>query len=143
MTGAEQRTCPACGSLFTWTPAAPRQKFCSTRCRQRWWDRARRRAAKNDDPRGRHDPRRDDAHGHDGRGHDGHGHDTDSIPTGQPPAAIAACPHCRNPVAIVAWLVPPAAASVPAPRDTPARPGKAINSDRTATLKLSPGGEFR
>lgn len=137
MTGAEQRACPACGSQFTWTPAAPRQKFCSTRCRQRWWDRNRRRAAKDDDPRGHHDPRRDDAH--DGHGHDGHG----DIPAGQPPAAVATCPHCRRPVAIVAWLVPPAAANVPARPIEPARPGNTPENDRTATLKLSLGGEFR
>ena len=109
MTGAEQRTCPGCGTAFTWTPAAPRQKFCSTRCRKRWWDRARRRRRRErqdddqrrrpDDQRGRpDDPRRDDPPA-----------------AGQPPAATAACPHCRKPVTIVAWLVPPAAASVPVP----------------------------
>ena len=30
-------------------------------------------------------------------------------------AAEPACPHCRKPVALVAWLVPPAAASVKTP----------------------------
>ena len=103
MTGAQQRACPACGTEFTWTPAAPRQRFCSTPCRQRWWDRNRRqrRRRHGDDPHG-HDPRRpqDD---------DPRGHDDPAI------AAVPACPHCRKPVAIVAWLVPPAAASVTTP----------------------------
>lgn len=119
MTGAEQRACPACGSQFTWTPAAPRQKFCSTHCRQRWWDRNRRRAVQDDNPRGHHNPRRDDAH--DGHGHDGHV----DIPDRQPPTAVATCPHCHRPVAIVAWLVPPAAATVSARPIGPARPGNA------------------
>jgi hypothetical protein len=33
---AEQRPCPVCGTDFTWTPAAPRQKYCSKRCKHRW-----------------------------------------------------------------------------------------------------------
>jgi len=87
---AEQRECPSCGTEFTWTTAAPRQRFCSTPCRQRWWDRSRRRRGRQpgDDPRG---------------------------PDGTTLAAVPACPHCRKPVAIVAWLVPPAAASVTTP----------------------------
>jgi endogenous inhibitor of DNA gyrase (YacG/DUF329 family) len=110
--GAEQRPCPACGAAFTWTPAAPRQRFCSTRCRQRWWDRRRRQAtaalnrgapppasSRNSQDDG-HDPRGDAARGHDGPG---------------TLAAVPACPHCRQPVAVVAWLVPPAAATVATP----------------------------
>lgn len=109
MTGPQQRTCPARGTAFTWTPAAPRQKFCSTRCRQRWRDRARRRQRRerqDDDQRRRPDDQR-------GRGDDPRRDDPPAA--GQPPATIAACPHCRKPVTTVAWLVPPAAASVPAP----------------------------
>ena len=110
MTGAEQRTCPACGTPFTWTTAAPRQRFCSAPCRQRWWDRNRRRRSRQhrDDPRG-HDPR--------------HTAGDPPSPAGDPRArssdptlaAAPACPHCRKPVAIVAWLVPPTAASVATP----------------------------
>jgi len=98
---AEQRACPACGTGFTWTPASPRQRFCSTRCRQSWWDRRRRQATA--------------AHRGDGRhagDHDAHG----AAPGGTGTLTAApACPHCRQPVAIVAWLVPPAAASVATP----------------------------
>jgi endogenous inhibitor of DNA gyrase (YacG/DUF329 family) len=102
VTGAEQRTCPACGTPFTWTTAAPRQRFCSTPCRQRWWDRSQRRRSRRrrDDPRD-HDPRR-----------------TADDPGEKPRGTLAAeptCPHCRKPVAIVAWLVPPTAASVATP----------------------------
>jgi DNA gyrase inhibitor YacG len=113
----EQRACPACGTEFTWTSAAPRQRFCSTRCKHRWQDAHRRQAAAalshgdtrlpagqppGDDPR---------ATTNDARGA-GPGGD-------QGPATLAAtpaCPHCRQAVAIVAWLVPPAAASVATPQ---------------------------
>ena len=117
MTGAEQRTCPACGTEFTWTPAAPRQRFCSTPCRQRWRDRTRRQRSRRRQP--------DDPHGHDPHGHDprrpqdsGQRRQQDDDPRRHDDPAIAAvpaCPHCRKPVAIVAWLVPPAAATVAAP----------------------------
>ncbi len=111
MTGAEQRECPACGTPFTWTPAAPRQRFCSTPCRQRWWDRTRRgrRHRRADGPRGQHDPRRT-ADEPRSPADDPRGNSSDSTL-----AAVPACPHCRQPVAIVAWLVPPAAATVAPP----------------------------
>jgi len=111
VTGAEQRDCPACGTPFTWTSAAPRQRFCSTPCRQRWWDRTRRQRSRRhrDDRRG-HDPRRpQDSGQRRQQDDDPRGHDDPAI------AAVPACPHCRKPVAIVAWLVPPAAATVAAP----------------------------
>ncbi len=112
----EQRTCPACGAGFTWTSAAPRQRFCSTRCKHQWWGARRRQAIaalshdgtrppagqlRGDDPR---------ATTHDGRGAGSSG---DRGPGTL--AATPACPHCRQAVAIVAWLVPPAAASVATP----------------------------
>jgi endogenous inhibitor of DNA gyrase (YacG/DUF329 family) len=113
----EQRTCPACRTQFTWTSAAPRQKFCSTRCKHKWWDTHRRRAlaALRHDQPGGHDQRGDDprAAAHPGRGDDHGGYG--------PPALTAspACPHCRQPVAIVAWLVPSAAATVATPPPAP------------------------
>ena len=113
MTGnAEQRTCPACGTAFTWTPASPRQRFCSTRCRQAWWDRRRRQATATLG-RGDATPAGNDPHAgaDDGRGDAARSHDNGTL------AAVPACPHCKQPVAVVAWLVPPAAASVtPPPR---------------------------
>jgi endogenous inhibitor of DNA gyrase (YacG/DUF329 family) len=115
---AEQRECPQCGTPFTWTTAAPRQKYCSTRCKHRWHQ-ARRGPRRR---RGRKDPTADVAR--------------PPVPTtqaaattgdgtpSQPAAGTAgeagltaapACPHCRKPVALVAWLVPPAAAAVKEP----------------------------
>jgi endogenous inhibitor of DNA gyrase (YacG/DUF329 family) len=102
---AEQRRCPACGSQFTWTPAAPRQRFCSTRCKHRWHD-------ANRKPRNRTGPARDDARP-----------PAPTTPVANPPHtpasglnAAPACPHCRQPVALVAWLVPPAASVTTPPR---------------------------
>jgi endogenous inhibitor of DNA gyrase (YacG/DUF329 family) len=88
---AEQRACPSCGTAFTWTPAAPRQRFCSTRCKHRWH---------TDAPAA--------------------GVAT-TTPVAPPPGpagltAAPACPHCRQPVALVAWLVPPAASVTTPPR---------------------------
>lgn len=123
MSRTEQRACPVCGTAFTWTSASPRQKYCSTRCAQLCWERAHRRRSQRQpaagDP-GRHD---DQARHHDDpRRPDGNG---------QPPAAIAACPHCRKPVAIVAWLIPPAAATITAPAPRQARPAAAAAAART------------
>jgi endogenous inhibitor of DNA gyrase (YacG/DUF329 family) len=122
VTGAEQRACPACGAGFTWTPAAPRQRFCSAPCRHRWWDRRRRQATAflnrdstplpGSEPApapGAHDPRGETPRGDGPRG-DG------PRDSGGTLAAVPACPHCRKPVAVVAWLVPPAAASVATPQ---------------------------
>lgn len=109
---AGQRECPACGTEFTWTPASPRKRFCSIACRHHWWNCRRRRAraaaagsqpaagehdARAATPREQHDPRATEPR--------------DSVV-----AAVPACPHCRQPVAVVAWLVPPAAASIDTPR---------------------------
>lgn len=99
---AEQRTCPACGTGFTWTPAAPRQKFCSTRCKHYWHDRY----GKNALRRRRSSPTTDVA-----RPPAATAGSSEPAPPG-PGASLTtapACPHCRQPVALVAWLVPPAA----------------------------------
>jgi endogenous inhibitor of DNA gyrase (YacG/DUF329 family) len=113
---AEQRPCPHCGTAFTWTPASPRKRFCSQPCRLAWWGTRRRQATaalRRGDlrlPAGQ--PRGDDARAasHDPRGGDARSHDgTGTL------AAVPACPHCKQPVAIVAWLIPPAAASVATP----------------------------
>ena len=123
MSRTEQRACPVCGTAFTWTSASPRQKYCSTRCAQLCWERAHRRRSQRQpaagDP-GRHDDQA--RHDDDPRRPDGNG---------QPPAAIAACPHCRKPVAIVAWLIPPAAATITAPAPRQARPAAAAAAART------------
>jgi endogenous inhibitor of DNA gyrase (YacG/DUF329 family) len=107
---AEQRDCPQCGTPFTWTPAAPRQKYCSARCKHRWHrahGKPRRRRARKTATR---DVARQPG-------------TTTEVAAPLPPQAGAepglaagpACPHCRKPVALVAWLVPPAAATVKEP----------------------------
>ncbi len=110
---AEQRECPQCGNPFTWTPAAPRQKYCSARCKHRW-HRAHGRPRKR--RRGGQAATCDVA---------GPPAATAGVALPSPPAAETAgqaglaaqpaCPHCRKPVALVAWLVPPAAATVREP----------------------------
>ena len=104
---AEQRDCPACGTEFTWTPAAPRQKYCSTRCKHRWHrahGKPRPPPSRRPDPRRRASPARRDAR-------------APAAARARQAASTAApaCPHCRQPVALVAWLVPPAAANVTTP----------------------------
>jgi endogenous inhibitor of DNA gyrase (YacG/DUF329 family) len=119
---AEQRDCPQCGNPFTWTTASPRQKYCSTLCKHRWHQ-AHRKPRKR--RRRRQDPTRDVARPP---------APTADVGSPSPPAAgtagetglttAPACPHCRKPVALVAWLVPPAAAEVKEPprhADTPTR----------------------
>jgi endogenous inhibitor of DNA gyrase (YacG/DUF329 family) len=116
---AEQRDCPQCGTPFTWTSAAPRQKYCSTRCKHRWHTAHRKPRRRR---RGRQGPAADVARQ---PGPTTEAAATTEAGTPSPPAAATAggvglaaepaCPHCRKPVALVAWLVPPAAASVKEP----------------------------
>jgi endogenous inhibitor of DNA gyrase (YacG/DUF329 family) len=118
---AEQRPCPACGTEFTWTPAAPRQKFCSTRCKHRWHD-ARKRARR----RGRAAPAGDDPRPPAATTHvaaepatpvtTATTHVAGTADHDGGLTATPACPHCRQPVALVAWLVPPAASITTPPR---------------------------
>jgi len=116
---AEQRDCPECGTPFTWTTAAPRQKYCSTRCKHRWHQAHRKPRRRR---RGRQDPTRDVACPPVPPA--GVAPTTEVGPPSPPAAGTAgeaglaaepACPHCRKPVALVAWLVPPAAATVKEP----------------------------
>jgi hypothetical protein len=107
---------------FTWTPASPRKRFCSVACRHHWWNCRRRRAraaATGSEPAaGEHDARAGTPPRHDARAGAPRGqHDPRAgEPRGSVIAAVPACPHCCRPVAVVAWLVPPAAASIDTPR---------------------------
>jgi endogenous inhibitor of DNA gyrase (YacG/DUF329 family) len=107
---AEQRACPSCGTAFTLTPAAPRKKFCSTRCKHRWHS-----ANRKPRRRARRDAARDDPHPDTPATSVA---TTTAVATPHTPALTAApaCPHCRQPVALVAWLVPPAASVTTPPR---------------------------
>ena len=102
-------------------PPAPASGSAPSPAAYHWWNSRRRRAraaATGSEPAaGGHDarvgtprrttPRRNPARQHDPRA---------SQPRGSVIAAVPACPHCRQPVAVVAWLVPPAAASIDTPR---------------------------
>jgi len=114
---AEQRPCLHCGTAFTWTPASPRKRFCSQPCRLAWWGRQR---------RGKPRPRR--------RRQNPPGSQQRAATSAEPPphavlAATPACPHCRRPVAIVAWLVPPAAHATTPPRHDTARHAATVSDN--------------
>ncbi len=105
---AEQRPCLHCGTVFTWTPASPRKRFCGQPCRLAWWSRQR---------RGKPRPRRRRQNPPDSQQRAA----TSAATSAEPPpdavlAATPACPYCRRPVSIVAWLVPPAAHATTPPR---------------------------
>jgi len=127
---AEQRPCLHCGTAFTWTPASPRKRFCSQPCRLAWWG-ARRRQATAALRRGDIRLPGDQPHGNDPRatGNDARGDNARSHAAAGTLAALPACPHRRQPVAIVAWLVPPAAANIA----TPPRHAAAINENQQLT----------
>jgi endogenous inhibitor of DNA gyrase (YacG/DUF329 family) len=92
--------CPVCGQPFIPTPRQiPRRRYCSERCRKTAW-------------RHRHP-------GHRSRPRDvaPAGPRPDHIPDVSTAQAepVARCPHCAQPVAVIALLVVPAAAHVPTP----------------------------
>ena len=107
---AEQRPCPRCGQRFTWTPAAPGQKFCGNRCRSAY-NRNPARYAGGPIPPG---PASTAA---------GTATAGGTMPGGGT-TTVRPCPHCGKPVTAITWIVPPAAATVTSPGtsgDTPAR----------------------
>lgn len=88
-----ERSCPICWTAFT--PAGPRHRYCSERCRKA---------------------------GH-ARRH-GAGEQRDEQPRSRPaPVAVRACPHCGGDVSVVALLTTPEAArpAVPEPGVIPLR----------------------
>jgi endogenous inhibitor of DNA gyrase (YacG/DUF329 family) len=100
---AQQRACPRCGRAFTWTTAAPRQKFCGNRCRSACNRNPARYAAGPVPP-----------------GPASHAATTPGTTGGTAPndatiTAVRACPHCGKPVTAITWIVPPAAAAVTMP----------------------------
>jgi len=101
MTTAQRRACPRCGSAFTWTTSAPRQKFCGNRCRSAYNRDPARYAAGPIPPRATMPGN--------GTGTTGGTMPCDGT------TAIRPCPHCGKPVTAITWLVPPAAATVTTP----------------------------
>ena len=100
---AETRTCPVCWTPFT---ATGRRIYCSKKCCGTAWERRGRRL------RGRVQPAPGPAH---------------ATPQPAPqPTAIRGCPHCGQPVTIVALLATPQAARPRLPEITPLRPVRPI-----------------
>jgi endogenous inhibitor of DNA gyrase (YacG/DUF329 family) len=109
-TGATTGRCPVCGQTFTSTPRQiPRRRYCSERCRKTAW--------RHRHPGHRSRPR------HVAPAVPRPGHVAPAVPrpdhvpdlsTAQA-EPVARCPHCAQPVAVIALLVVPAAAHVPTP----------------------------
>ena len=108
MSETQARPCPACGSPFTWSTASPRQRFCSPRCKAARW-----RATRRAQPTARtHNATRHDTG--DRTSNNTRHHTRNDAPDGDV-TAVHAYPHCRQHIAVITWLVTPAAARVPAP----------------------------
>jgi endogenous inhibitor of DNA gyrase (YacG/DUF329 family) len=102
--------CPVCGQPFTSTPRQrPRRRYCSERCRKTAW--RHRHPGHRSRPRDVSPavPRLGDVSPAVPRP----GEILHASPARAEPAAR--CPHCARPVAVIALLVVPAAAQVPAP----------------------------
>jgi endogenous inhibitor of DNA gyrase (YacG/DUF329 family) len=99
---AQQRACPRCGRAFTWTTAAPRQKFCGNRCRSAYNRNPARYTAGPVPPSTTATTPGTDTTG-------------GTVPGDATITAIRACPHCAKPITAITWIVPPAAAAVTTP----------------------------
>ena len=109
-TGTAPGHCPVCGQTFTSTPRQiPRRRYCSERCRKTAWRHRHpgHRSRPGDVPPAV--PRPGDVSPAVPRP----GEILHASPARAEPAAR--CPHCARPVAVIALLVVPAAAQVPAP----------------------------
>lgn len=93
-TPASSGVCPVCQTTFARTPRQPRRRYCSATCRRTAWRRRQPRPGTQPDSRS-------------------------ARPTTEPPVAIRACPHCDQPVTIVALLVTPQAARPTMPTPSP------------------------
>jgi hypothetical protein len=93
---AETRTCPVCWTPFT---ATGRRIYCSKKCCGTAWERRGGRRARPATPAATPSPK----------------------PAPQP-VATTGCPHCGQPVTIVALLATPQAARPRLPSTTPLRP---------------------
>jgi hypothetical protein len=103
---AETRTCPVCWTQFT---ASSRRIYCSKKCRGTAWERrSRRRPARSATP-------------------------TTPGPAPQP-VTTTGCPHCGQPVTIIALLATPQAARPRLPTQPPATSGRYDHTTRLGKL---------
>jgi endogenous inhibitor of DNA gyrase (YacG/DUF329 family) len=85
----QTRYCAECGAEFTWTSSSPNRRFCSPRCKARWW-------------RGHH---RRTAAGANGAAPRTEG----QAPPASDPSALGtahACPRCGQQLTVVNLVVP-------------------------------------
>ena len=113
------RACATCGQTFQVDPRNPRRRYCTPRCRAADW--RRRHPASSPNPENAMHSNRIAAGTN----------DANAVPTANAVtpaddlangvanddrrAALARCPHCHAPVAVLTLLVPPAAAHVATP----------------------------
>jgi hypothetical protein len=118
-----QRRCPVCATSFLPHPRKPSQTYCTERCRAAAW--RQRGRARRATPTITHDANHD-AHEVQNPVADGDTRNEDmssvaheeSTRTGETTAvqpAVQRCPHCRQPIALLTLIVPPAAAHVAVP----------------------------
>ena len=109
-TDAATGHCPVCGQPFTSTPRQrPRRRYCSERCRKTAW----RHRHPGHRSRPRNVPPAVPRPGDVSPAVPRPGEILHASPARAEPAAR--CPHCARPVAVIALIVVPAAAQVPAP----------------------------
>ncbi|MGH8921651.1 MAG: hypothetical protein ACRD0H_25500 [Actinomycetes bacterium] len=111
-------SCPVCDTPWTPKPSHPNQRYCSTRCRRTGWQR-----------RAKGLPENGVANGADGTNAAPNGaangvNAGNGVANGEGVRAVAACPHCRQPISLITLIVPPAAAfvTVPDPPTTATHP---------------------
>ena len=130
MSHSEQRACPVCSRSFTWSSKRPAHRFCDPRCKAIWAREIKKAREHGLPPPAPGDPRLRPGHTAAPREdppREGppHGALSPAILSTAPMAISreTCCPHCRQLVAVVAVLIPPAAVYV----DTPSQSVTNIN----------------
>lgn len=112
--GEATRTCANCKHPFMISTKNPRRRFCSPRCRVADWH------ARNDHAR-THEPT-NDVHAPANAVPNGEPH-LNAVPNGVHTVnGVQRCPHCHHDLAVIAVIVPPAAAEVRLPEVTMPNP---------------------
>jgi endogenous inhibitor of DNA gyrase (YacG/DUF329 family) len=119
MTALDERSCPTCGTPVTVTTRNPNRRYCNSRCKAHGWRRRTRGLPENGD----RNPLNAVANGANAVNTP-----TNAVPNGANAVnavnavangdslrAVAACPHCRQPISLITLIVPPAAAFVTVP----------------------------
>lgn len=121
----DQRRCPVCATSFLPHPRKPSQTYCTERCRAAAWrQRGRQRRATlpitHDTNPGANEVHDVNEVQNPGANEDTRNEDTSSVVHADATrngetTAVQRCPHCRQPIALLTLIVPPAAAHVAVP----------------------------